>query len=474
MAQTMFGDVFSARQTGMEDLEKSAATLAALQPGRGSVYAAGMAGGMLGRGIGQAFGAHTPAEAKQAKMQEIQAQFGDLDMSQPENMRKVQSAFWQAGLYDQADKVADMINERITAEKTTASQEREALLKQCNESGDPNSRACQMYDAKIASEKGLAAYRGARVGAIGVKTERERRLLDLGMPELEAQKIASDIQSVDAKTLHQLILNQDEPALRELERRQKEADLQFTETKTKLTFEQAREVSVDVLIKEATKGDAIAQEALKARKLELEGMKIDAATKKLIAEAENEGRPEAKAVLLEEGRMIKGYMEETEVLREKRRLKKELDMIKTDPSAMDDTALIFKFMKMLDPASVVRESEQEQVESARGKFEGLGALYRKWKSGERLTDKQRSDIIRTMDGLFASEMQLYGEVQEKYRKRVDSANKRHGWNIDVDNIVFDVAPELSGGDRPPQATPPPTQFTPEQIAEEKRRRGLPQ
>jgi len=331
-----------------------------------------------------------------------------------------------------------------------------------------------MYDAKIASEKGLAAYRGARVGAIGVKTERERRLLDLGMPELEAQKIASDIQSVDAKTLHQLILNQDEPALRELERRQKEADLQFTETKTKLTFEQAREVSVDVLIKEATKGDVIAQEALKARKLELEGMKIDAATKKLIAEAENEGRPEAKAVLLEEGRMIKGYMEETEVLREKRRLKKELDMIKTDPSAMDDTALIFKFMKMLDPASVVRESEQEQVESARGKFEGLGALYRKWKSGERLTDKQRSDIIRTMDGLFASEMQLYGEIQEKYRKRVDSANKRHGWNIDVDNIVFDVAPELSGGDRPPQATPPPTQFTPEQIAEEKRRRGLPQ
>ena len=28
MAQTMFGDVFSARQTGMEDLEKSATTQA--------------------------------------------------------------------------------------------------------------------------------------------------------------------------------------------------------------------------------------------------------------------------------------------------------------------------------------------------------------------------------------------------------------------------------------------------------------
>lgn len=126
MAQTMFGDVFSARQTGMEDLEKSAATLAALQPGRGSVYAAGMAGGMLGRGLGQAFGAHTPAEAKQAKMAEIQAQFEGLRMDDPENMRKVQSAFWQAGLYDEANKVADMIStaesditSRLTALKTS-------------------------------------------------------------------------------------------------------------------------------------------------------------------------------------------------------------------------------------------------------------------------------------------------------------------------------------------------------------------
>ena len=110
MAQTMFGDVFSARQTGMEDLEKSAATLAALQPGRGSVYAAGMAGGMLGRGIGQAFGAQTPEEAKMSKMQEIQAQFPDLDIRDPKQLGEVQSALWQAGLYDASMQVGDMIS----------------------------------------------------------------------------------------------------------------------------------------------------------------------------------------------------------------------------------------------------------------------------------------------------------------------------------------------------------------------------
>ena len=110
MAQTMFGDVFSARQAGMDALEKSSLATAALGGEGAIIHAAGLGGGMLGRGIGQAFGAKTPEEAKMAKMQEIQAQFGHLDMALPENMRKVQDAFWQAGLYDQSREVADMIH----------------------------------------------------------------------------------------------------------------------------------------------------------------------------------------------------------------------------------------------------------------------------------------------------------------------------------------------------------------------------
>jgi len=126
MAQTMFGDVFSARQTGMEDLEKSAATLATLQPGRGSVYAAGMAGGMLGRGIGQAFGAQTPLEAKQAKLQEIQAQFEGQDITDPEVLGRIAQALIQGGLPDQGYSVLEQSREQKKAETSRITANRPA------------------------------------------------------------------------------------------------------------------------------------------------------------------------------------------------------------------------------------------------------------------------------------------------------------------------------------------------------------
>lgn len=121
MAQTMFGDVFSARQTEMEGLERSAATLANLQPGRGSVYAAGMAGGMLGKGLGKAFGGVTPLEAKQQALQGVMVQFPDLDPTDPEQLGQVSSALRQAGLYEQALEVGKQARDAFEIRKKAVS-----------------------------------------------------------------------------------------------------------------------------------------------------------------------------------------------------------------------------------------------------------------------------------------------------------------------------------------------------------------
>ena len=111
----------------MDALEKSSLATAALGGEGAIIHAAGLGGGMLGRGIGQAFGAKTPEEAKQARLSEVAAQFPDLDTNDPEQLTQVQSALWQAGLYDQANQVGEQAREayksqtdRIAAEKTTA------------------------------------------------------------------------------------------------------------------------------------------------------------------------------------------------------------------------------------------------------------------------------------------------------------------------------------------------------------------
>lgn len=92
MADGLFGNIFDVRQAQQRELEQSALDLARVPAGRVSVATAGMAGGMLGRGIGQALGGMTPEEEKQQRLMDIQSKFADLDMSQPDNMRKVGNA----------------------------------------------------------------------------------------------------------------------------------------------------------------------------------------------------------------------------------------------------------------------------------------------------------------------------------------------------------------------------------------------
>jgi len=71
------------------------------------------------------------------------------------------------------------------------------------------------------------------------------------------------------------------------------------------------------------------------------------------------------------------------------------------PSPSADISLVFSFMKMLDPNSVVRESEYATAENARGVPESIRAAYNKLISGTRLTASQRADFVS----------QAYAQVQ---------------------------------------------------------------
>lgn len=80
----------------------------------------------------------------------------------------------------------------------------------------------------------------------------------------------------------------------------------------------------------------------------------------------------------------------------------------SDPSAAGDLALIFNFMKTLDPGSVVRESEFATAQNAAGVPERIRAKYNNILEGERLSDKTRQDFVTRSIKIFTGQQKLQG------------------------------------------------------------------
>lgn len=97
-----------------------------------------------------------------------------------------------------------------------------------------------------------------------------------------------------------------------------------------------------------------------------------------------------------------------------------------DPSAMGDLALIFNYMKMLDPGSVVRESEFANAENAAGVPERVRVQYNKLLEGQRLTTGMRADMLGKAGALHKGQMDRYNTTVERYRGYA----KQYGFNPD--------------------------------------------
>jgi len=70
------------------------------------------------------------------------------------------------------------------------------------------------------------------------------------------------------------------------------------------------------------------------------------------------------------------------------------------PSGASDVALIFNFMKMLDPGSVVREGEFATAQNTGGVDDRVRNVYNQLLNGERLTPDQRKDFAYQARAIF--------------------------------------------------------------------------
>jgi hypothetical protein len=112
-----------------------------------------------------------------------------------------------------------------------------------------------------------------------------------------------------------------------------------------------------------------------------------------------------------------------------------------NPSAAGDLALIFNFMKMLDPGSTVRETEFANAENAKGVDENVRSVWNKLKTGERLTPEQRADFLGQAENLFGAQKAFADQAKGYY----SALAKRRGLN--ADNVVSVLDAPAAGGNR---------------------------
>ena len=102
-----------------------------------------------------------------------------------------------------------------------------------------------------------------------------------------------------------------------------------------------------------------------------------------------------------------------------------------NPSAAGDISLIFGFMKVLDPTSVVREGEFATASNAGGVSDTVRNMYNKALNGERLGENIRSDFLNQSRNIVESQRQLSNDLISRYTEVAKN------YKLDPNQIVYD-------------------------------------
>jgi hypothetical protein len=133
-----------------------------------------------------------------------------------------------------------------------------------------------------------------------------------------------------------------------------------------------------------------------------------------------EGGLTLKDKVAEEARLRGEYSKRTEDLTSAERNQSIIETSAADNTGAGDIALVTSFMKMLDPGSVVRETEFATAANAGGLLGRLKSLATKVESGQFLSAEQRTEFQNlSRKFLDAARVQEQG-VQQSYQAIVDN------------------------------------------------------
>lgn len=113
-------------------------------------------------------------------------------------------------------------------------------------------------------------------------------------------------------------------------------------------------------------------------------------------------------------------------------------------TAQGDIGLVYGFMKMLDPTSVVREGEFATAQNSGGIDETVYNIYNKAISGQRLTPEQRQKFVEAAEAQYRNTEKNLQAVNSRYKGLADA------YDVPADRFleVPKAYPPLKIGDPP--------------------------
>lgn len=126
-----------------------------------------------------------------------------------------------------------------------------------------------------------------------------------------------------------------------------------------------------------------------------------------------------------------------------------------NPSGAGDISLIYGYMKILDPGSVVREGEFATAANAGGVPDAVKSIYNKALSGQRLSESVRNDFLGQARNLIESQRVLSNDLVDRYKGLATQ------YKVQPDQVTFDPfkrikkPEEIIQGATPPAAVPAP-------------------
>ena len=115
-----------------------------------------------------------------------------------------------------------------------------------------------------------------------------------------------------------------------------------------------------------------------------------------------------------------------------------------DNTGASDIAMVYSFMKMLDPTSVVREGEFATAENAGGVPQQIQSMYNRVLDGQRLSPEVRKEFMQQADRQYQEQFSTYKQIQTTYK------NLAQQYELDPAK----VAPDLDYGVMPGSGTSP--------------------
>jgi len=117
-------------------------------------------------------------------------------------------------------------------------------------------------------------------------------------------------------------------------------------------------------------------------------------------------------------------------------------------SPAGDLAIVYNYMKMLDPGSVVRETEFAAAAATGAYGERVQAAAEKFLNGQRLTDSQKKDFLQSTENLYTEQKNSFNALKSKY----GTIAKNYGLDPDrvTGGILYEELPDTQTSDLTPE------------------------